>query len=724
MDKDVCLLPAPSFLFLDRFSMSKYFLFWEKENIIIWMGIGGSMRSVVGNSILKNWKKWHMNQIMLLSMAILLLGFLGILYAYSADVDISSLKNELQQATVFYDRNGEVASKVSANKNEGISINQVPDSLKDAVIAIEDHRFFEHHGVDYIGITRALIRDIKAGGMVEGGSTITQQLTKNTLLTSQKTLKRKVDEIFLAMKIERQYTKLEILQMYLNQIYFGDGAWGIKQASRNYFAKEVKDLSTSEAALLAGLIKAPSALNPYKHLDKAVERRNLVLLQMKNHGYLTNEQYLQAKNEKVFLNDKGGDPFRGKFPYYVDQVLEEAIKDYGLSQDELLTGGFQIYTELDPNMQATMERIFQKDSLFPKGTDQIVQSGGVLVDPSDGGIRAIVGGRGEHTFRGYNRASHLKAQPGSAIKPLAVFTPALEDGWKITDMLKDEPMSFGEYEPSNYNHQYAGEVPMYEAVKESKNVSAVWLLNEIGIDKGMDSVTRFGLQLEKGDRNLTLALGGLERGVSPLDMAEAYSVFANNGVRNQTHVIKKIVDADGLVIAEHKQNKQRVTTKSVANQMTTMLLGVVEHGSGKSADLPGREVAGKTGSTQVPIKGITGVKDQWFVGYTPQLVGAIWLGYDKTDENHYLKTTSSAGAAIVFREIMKEALKHTPTESFHVPSIDSLIEKRRQEEEKTRNRNILEDHINKGAKKWEEKWRKQKEKWEKKWKQIGPTIGN
>lgn len=669
--------------------------------------------------VVNNWKRWHMNQVMVLSFSLLVLGFLGIVYAYSMDADISSLRNELPQATVFYDLNGEVASKVSANKNEGISISQVPESMKNAVIAIEDRRFYEHHGVDYIGITRALIRDIKARGMVEGGSTITQQLTKNTLLTSQKTLKRKIDELFLAMEIERQYSKQEILQMYLNQIYFGDGAWGIKHAAQNYFAKEVENLSISESALLAGLIKAPSALNPYHDLEKATQRRNLVLAQMKKQGYITAQQYDQAINEKVILNNIGGDPFRGKYPHYVDQVFEEAIKEYHLSQDELLTGGYQIYTELDPTMQNAMEKTYLNDDLFPKGTDQMVQSGGILVDPKTGGIRAIVGGRGEHTFRGYNRATQLKAQPGSSIKPLAVYTPALENGWKITDMLKDEPMSFGEYEPSNYNHEYVGEVPMYEAVKDSKNVSAVWLLNEIGIEKGLNSIKRFGIPLEKGDRNLSLALGGIEKGVSPLIMAEAYSVFPNNGVKMRAHVIKKIIDSEGNTVAEWKEKKERVTSKAVTDHINTMLLGVVEHGSGKSVQIPGREIAGKTGSTQVPIEGVTGVKDQWFVGYTPQLVGAVWVGYDKTDEKHYLKTTSSAGAAIVFREVMKSALQGTPSTSFNVPHIDTLIEKNQKEEKKMK-RESIEEHFNEGARKWEEKWRKQKDKWEKRWKKIGP----
>lgn len=671
------------------------------------------MKKRIKGDVWKNWKRWHMSQVTVLSILTMVLGLFGFLHLFSTGADISSFKAELPQATVFYDVNGKVASKVSANKNEGVSIKQIPNSMKNAVVAIEDRRFYQHNGVDLIGTARALFRDIAAGGKVEGGSTITQQLVKNTLLTSQKTIKRKLDEVFFAMKIEKHYSKQEILQMYLNQIYFGDGAWGIKQAAGKYFGKDVKDLSISESAMLAGLIKAPSALNPYDHIEKAIVRRNVVLREMKNQGFITNQQFQREEKAVVVLNDKGGDPFRGRYPYYVDQVLDEAINDYQLSQDDLLTGGYHIYTELDPTMQTAIEKTYQNDRLFPKGKDRLVQSGGVLVDPKTGGVRAIVGGRGEHIFRGYNRGSQLKAQPGSSIKPISVYTPALEEGWKITDLLKDEPMKFGEYEPSNYDHQYAGVVPMYEAVKESKNVSAVWLLKEIGIDKGLDSIKRFGIPLDSADRNLSIALGGLHKGVSPINMAEAFSVFPNNGVKVKTHVIKKIIDANGNIVADWKGKKERVTTKAVSNKMTTMLLGVVEQGTGKGANIPGMDVAGKTGSTQVPIKGVNGVKDQWFVGYTPRLVGAIWVGYDKTDAQHYLTTTSSEGAAMIFRQVMKEALKNTPAERFNVPHIDSLIKKKPKED----NLKNFQEQFNNVINKWEEKWNKQKDKWEKNWKE-------
>jgi len=665
-------------------------------------------------SLITNLKKWHLLQVILLFVCILILSFFGLLSYFSKDADISGLKNELPQPTIFYDVNGKVASKVSANQNEGVPISDVPDTMKDAVIAIEDHRYYHHNGVDLIGMSRALFRDLKAGGMVEGGSTITQQLTKTTILTSEKTLKRKMQEVFLAIAVERKYTKQEILQMYLNQIYFGNGAYGIKQAASKYFAKDVKNLSLSESALLAGLIKAPSALNPYKHMKKAEARRNLVLDQMEQLGYISTKENVQAKTERIVLDNQGGDPFRGKYPYYVDQVLEEAIKQYNFTQDELLTGGYQIYTELNPEMQTAMENIYQNKDIFPNGNDPLSQSAGVLLDPKTGGVRAIVGGRGKHTFRGYNRGSQLKAQPGSSIKPLAVYTPALEEGWKITDMLKDEPTKFGTYQPSNYDHQYAGQVPMYEAVEDSKNVSAVWLLNEVGIEKGMDSVERFGISLEKEDHNLSLALGGLHKGVSPLAMAEAFAVFPNNGIRMKAHSIKKILDKDSNVVVKWKAQKERVTTKTVTDHMTTMLLGVVEQGTGSSAQIPERETAGKTGSTQVPIKGINGLKDQWFVGYTPQLVGAFWVGYDKTDENHYITPTSGTGSAVVFREVMSESLRNLPIQSFDVPHIASLIEQRKKEEEVKR-RKGFQEKFNNEVQKWEDRWNKQKEKWSKKW---------
>ncbi|RBP92367.1 penicillin-binding protein 2A [Cytobacillus firmus] len=670
-------------------------------------------RTSVIKKFQSTWKKLHLTQVAILLASTLVLAFLSFVYFSYKDADISALEAGLAQSTVIYDADEEVASKISANKNEGISIDQIPDHMKNAVIAIEDHRFYEHGGIDLKGIGRAFFTNLKAGGIVEGGSTLTQQLTKNALLSSEKTYKRKLEEFFLALEIEKEYSKDEILQMYLNQVYFGEGAWGIKRAAMKYYAKDVEDLSISEAALLAGLVKAPSAINPYQNEEIAIERRNLVLDRMKEHSFISEKEWEKAKNEKLVFEDGGGDPLKGKYPYYVDVVLEEAINKYNISLDDLLSNGYQIYTELDQDMQGSVEETYKNDQLFPKGTgEQPVQSGAILLDPHNGGIRALAGGRGEHTLLGHNRAVHKVGQPGSTMKPIVPYAAALEAGWGITDELKDERMTFGEdYEPNNYNGQFRGNVPMYEAVKDSLNVPAVWLLDEIGVEKGVDAAKRFGIPEAAINQNLALALGGTNEGVSPLTMAQAYAVFANGGERPEAHSITKIVDKDGETVAEWKGENKRVISKDVADKVTTMLLGVVQHGTGKAAQIPGREVAGKTGSTQMTIEGIDGVKDQWFVGYTPQLVGAVWVGHDMTDAKNYLTTSSSEGTAPIFREIMAEALKNQEAESFHVPQIAGLMEQREREQQ----RKAWEENIRKETEKVKEKIEKEKEKWKEKW---------
>jgi penicillin-binding protein 2A len=633
----------------------------------------------------------------------------GFLAFFKPEANIDNLKDQLERSTEIYDENGELASKITANKTEGISIDEIPDHVKNAVVAIEDHRFYEHNGIDYKGIFRAFYTNLKAGEVKEGGSTITQQLTKTALLESDRTYKRKLEEFFLAREVEKEYSKDEILEMYLNQIYFGHGAWGINKAAQVYFGKEVKDITVAEGAMLAGIINVPSALDPYKHLDKSKNRRDLVLSRMKEHGFIKKDEYRSAVEEKVALYGKQqSDPLKGKYPYFVDHVLSEASKRYHIEMDELLTGGYKIHTTLDQNMQKVAEEVYQNDSIFPKGTsDKMVQSGAVLLDPKTGGIRALIGGRGEHQFLGFNRATQLKRSPGSTMKPLAVYTPALEEGYEISDELKDEKMAFGTYEPSNLGGEYKGEVPMYEAVMKSLNVPTVWLLNEIGVEKGMESLKRFGISLEKEDWNLSIALGGMKYGVSPLDMAGAFAAFANDGERMQSHAIVKIEDAQGKEVAKWKKEKTRVTTKGVADKMTSMLLGVVEYGTGKNAAVHEWEVAGKTGSTQLPIEGAeNGVKDQWFVGFTPTLVGSVWTGYDKTDAKNHLTTHSSEGAAIVFQRLMAEALKSQKPKSFNVEDIGPLIEEHKEELKREERRKYWEDKkddLKNGLKKWQDK---------------------
>ena len=624
--------------------------------------------------IVRFWKRRHLTQIILLLLLVVVLATIAYFGWLASRANVDQLKQGLSQPTVIYDKDGEVASNVATNRTKGITISEVPKYVPNAVVAIEDERFYEHGGFDIKGIARALFGNIFAGRVTAGGSTLTQQLAKNALLSPERTYKRKAEELFLAVKIEKVYTKDEILQMYLNQVYFGGGAWGISNASKKYFNKDINDVTISEAAMMAGLLHSPNYLNPYNNYDLAMKRRNVVLAKMKEQGMITAAQYTTAKNEKIKLHDGGGSTIERKYPYYVDAVLNEAISKYGLTQDEILTRGYRIYTEMDQNLQAGLENVYSKNYLFPSGMGgKLVQSGSVLMDPASAGVRALVGGRGEHVFRGFNRATQLQAQPGSSIKPLAVYTPALENGYQYSSELEDKPINFGNYKPENFSKTFSGEVPMYKALEESLNVPAVWLLNKIGLNKGLDSLKRFGIPVEKEDENLAVALGGMSKGVSPLQMANAFSVFANEGKREDSHLITKIVGPTGNVIAERQEKTTNVTTKKVADDMTSMLLNVVETGTGRKAHIQGVQIAGKTGSTQLPFNGVNGTKDQWMVGYTPNLVGAIWLGYDQTDRQHYLPSASSSNVVPIFKEIMRESITHLPHESFEVSSINAQL---------------------------------------------------
>ncbi|PLR94174.1 PBP1A family penicillin-binding protein [Bacillus sp. T33-2] len=628
----------------------------------------------IWEAINRFWKQKHITQILLLILLTVILLTILFFAFIASRANVESLKEGLSQTTLIYDKDGDQAAQVATNRTAGVKIEELPDHIPNAVIAIEDERFYKHNGFDIKGMARAFFGNLFAGRITGGGSTITQQLTKNALLSPEQTYKRKVEELFLAVEIEKAYKKDEILQMYLNQVYFGSGAWGISNASRKYFNENIQDISISEAALLAGLLQAPTALDPYNHYDRAINRRNVVLGKMNELGMITDEEYKDAKNENIKLRDGGGSYVDRKYPYYVDAVMDEAIHQYGLTQDEILTRGYRIYTEMDQNLQSGLEKVYKQNSLFPRGRgDTLVQSGAVLVDPKSGGVRGLVGGRGKHVFRGFNRATHLKAQPGSTMKPMAVYTPALEEGYNFKSMLVDEPMSFGNYHPQNFSKTYQGEVPMYEAVEHSINLPAVWLLKEIGLNKGLDSVKKFGIPVDKEDENLAIALGGMHKGISPLHLAEAYTAFPNGGKRSETHLITKIVGPTGNVIGEHDHKTTRVTSRAVTEEMTSMLLNVVETGTGKATKIPGVEIAGKTGSTQLPYNDIEGTKDQWFVGYTPNIVGAVWLGYDKTDRQHYLAGSSSQNVVPIFREIMEQSLPHLEPAEFGVKSVNARL---------------------------------------------------
>lgn len=614
---------------------------------------------------------WRSLAILLL---FVLLAGLAAGYYWISTLDVSKLESPLAKPTYIYDQAGSKISQLSSSRIEPVTLEQVPQLTQKAIISTEDKRFYEHQGVDFRSILRALSQDLKARNFSEGGSTISQQLAKNLFLTSDKTFSRKLKEAGYAIKIEATLSKEEILEAYLNHIYFGEGRWGLQEAARYYFGKNAEELNLEESALLAGILKGPTIYSPLKDKELALQRRNIVLALMADQGYITAKEAAQATAAPIALRTKPLDNLSGKYAPYVDYVIEEAINRYGFTEDQILTLGLQIHTQMDVKVQQAAETVYKDDQFFPQGQrDQKVQSGIAILDQHTGAIRGLVGYRGESAFRQFNHASQLKRQPGSIIKPLMVYGPALEKGYRPDALLYDGPLDLDGYAPKDWDGQTRGWVTMEEAIQQSWNIPAVWLFEQIGIDTGKAFVQKAGIPLTAKDAHLSLALGGFAEGVSPLEIAQAYTAFANQGLMHTAHAITKITTADGHVLAQMQPESVQVTEPNHAYTMTLLLQNVVQQGTAPKAALGSRPVAGKTGSVELPptqeFAGISkGQKDVWFVGYTPELTAAIWMGYDQTDRDHYLTTSGGSGPAAVFHEVLSLALKDTPLKPFEVPA--------------------------------------------------------
>lgn len=615
------------------------------------------------------WKKYHLTKVVLLLMLTVTLVTSIYLFYLAKTANIDTLKTGLEQVTTIYDDKGEEAGTLAVYGAKGsfVPIDQVSPYIKDALISTEDRRFYKHHGYDVKGIARAVVRKVvrrnNSGG---GGSTITQQLAKNAKLTQEQTLTRKAKELFLAIEIEKKYSKDEILEMYLNKSYFGSGVWGVEDASKKYFGKSAKDVTVDEAAVLVGMLKGPSIYNPIDHMDNAIARRDTVLSVMVDNGKLDATTAQNLMKEPLYLTDTyqpDHDSYR--YPYYFDKVIDEAVKVTKLDDSDISNGGYKIFTSLNQQYQQGMDTTFANDSLFPpKAADgAIVEGASVALDPKTGGVLGIIGGR-DYQYRGLNRVTDSKLPPGSTMKPLSVYTPALEAGYKPDAILKDEALDY--YDVKNYSQTYSGEVPMYEALAQSLNAPAVWLMHEIGIDRGFKKTEQFGVTLDEKDRYYGLALGGLTKGTTPLSMASAYSVFANEGMRKEPHFITRIEDPTGVIIYENQKAKEkRVTTPEVAESMTSMLQSVFSSGTGMEAKPQGYTIAGKTGTTEnTSVDGMS--KDQWIIGYTPDVVVTTWIGFDKSGPDHYLTGSSGSNLAGIFRDETQRILAASPNTSFTV----------------------------------------------------------
>jgi penicillin-binding protein 1A len=587
------------------------------------------------------------------------------------------------QSSSVYDIDGRELTKLHAGENraELKSINEVPENLINALLAIEDARFYDHGGIDFRALARAVVANVRGSFGSQGASTITQQLVKNAMLTNDKKIERKIQEAILALQVERKYTKPEILTFYFNWVYFGHGAYGIKAASETYFGKDLHELTLAESALLAGLVQRPNALTPYRNPEGAKTRRALVLNNMVKYNFISAEEAQAAKAEE--LNLPGLRQAAHDYPYFIDYVVDQAeqlLEDRGIERNQLRTGGLHVYTTLDLNVQRSAEKAFANKDLFPAprpNEEHPVQGAIAVIDHRTGQIKALVGGREHVTERGLNRATQGLRQPGSAFKPIAVYGPALELGYSPGSVIDDVPVEYRYsnqvYAPSNLGGRYRGLITMREAIRWSPNVPAVDLLNTIGAGKGFEFAQRLGVPLESGDRGLSMALGGLTKGVSPLTMASAFGAFANQGVLNDTYAIIKITDQYGNVLVETNPNKKVVMSEETAFLMTDMMRTVVQSGTGTRAKLPNRPVAGKTGTTQLSDElrnlNLNGNTDAWFVGYTPELTAAVWIGYDRTDRNHFLSGVYGGNhPAMIFKATLEEALKNVPVTQFPRPS--------------------------------------------------------
>lgn len=596
--------------------------------------------------------------------------------------NVKGLENALERPTTIYDKDGDRAGYLYSQKGTWVSLDKISPNVADAVLSTEDRNFYHEYGFSIKGMARALLLNLKnrimgSSDIAGGGSTLTQQLVKNAFLSQEQTISRKAKEIFIAMQVENTYSKKQILAMYLNNAYFGNGVWGIEDASEKYFGVHASQLTVPQAATIAGMLKNPNGYNPKDHPAESRQRRNVVLTLMKDNGKLTQEQMKSYQDSPMITSDNYQYDSGYRYPYFFDAVIDEAIKKYGLSEEDIMNRGYKIYTTLDQNYQSTMQTDFADSSLFPYDADDGTRAQGasIAIDPKTGGVTALVGGRNDsHVFRGYNRATQLVRSPGSTIKPLAVYAPALQHGYHHDSMVEDKYQAYGsnKYSPKNATGTYQGKIMLYQALAESKNTTAVWLLNKIGVSEGYRSAEKFGLKLSDSDKNLSLALGGLKKGVSPMTMASAYSAFANEGVKYDAHFIRRIVDASGkTIVDEEDADSTRVVSEKIANEMTSMMIDVYKNGTGTSAKPYGYTIAGKTGSTQGNgVDPTAADTDRWYIGYTPDVVLATWVGFDSNKNS--IEDAGTRGGAALFKSEMEGILSKTKQSQFKVKAASTL----------------------------------------------------
>lgn len=580
-----------------------------------------------------------------------LLGVIGIMAWYARELpDITRSPQFTRKPSITVKANdGSVIARYGDIKGDSLTIKELPPTLIEAVLATEDRRFYHHFGVDPIGLTRAIVVNMTRGGVIQGGSTITQQLAKNLFLTQERTFKRKVQEALLALWLEKELTKDEILATYLNRVYMGAGTYGVDAASQIYFQKSARDLTLRESAILAGLLKAPSKYSPRANPLQAEARADQVIYNMKSAGYLSDKQQKQANalpmpRRKPVANDSS--------QYFGDWVVEQLDDLIGSQEKDIV-----IETTMDPEIQKAANDNLNR-ILTAEGEVRKISQGAVLVMRRDGAVLAMVGGR-DYTASQFNRATHALRPPGSSFKPI-VYLAALENGWTPDMLIEDMPITEGKYRPTNFDGSYYGPVPLSTALALSLNTAAVRLMQSVGVDAVIDTARRLGITANL-EPNLSTALGS--NGTTQIEMASAFAVMANGGLAALPYGIINITNIDGHILyqRDEKQDTQRVFSFSTISVLNEMLAGVVQYGTGTGANL-GIFTAGKTGTSQ-------DYRDAWFTGFTNSYVASVWLGND--DNSSMKRVTGGSLPAHIWRETIEVANSDPTPAPDHAPRADS-----------------------------------------------------
>lgn len=583
----------------------------------------------------------------------------------SLELYLSSLPpiNNLEQfkpniVTKIYSSDDEIIKTFTAYTYEKIELKDIPENLKKALIATEDKNFYRHHGYDIAGLARSTIQNILAGRVVQGASTITQQLARVLFLNNERTFDRKLKELFIAARIEKTISKDQILEMYMNNVYLGAGAYGVEGAAQIYFDKHLKNCDLAELALIAGLPQAPSVYSPFNNMDLAVQRRNQVLTRMYKMRYITRDEYEKAKEEKVHLAKTPQFYTTNKAPYFCDYVMKE-LEKLGFDETEISQGGYKVVTTLDYKAQkAANEAIVKNLKNWGLSGDKN-QAAVFAYSPIDGKILVYSGGK-DYTKSQYDRVTQAVRPPGSSFKPI-VYAAAMEKGISPNDMIEDRPITIGQWSPHNYGNKYRGKIPVYTALMVSSNVCAARLIKEVGIRPVIQTARVLGIETPL-EYDYTIALGS--NGVKLFEFTRAYGAFANGGFVVQPYAVERVETSRGKVV--YKAPKTKIThqlSMNTAAEMTAMMKTVITHGTGRAANF-GKPAAGKTGTTDDN-------KDAYFMGYTPNIVAGVWVG---NDDNTALNKSIQGGTvpALIWKDIMKVATEPYGKAEFNYPEVELM----------------------------------------------------